>query len=101
MVILTWIALGALVGALALSLLSIIAVLRKIRETAGLILFGVRAIAHQAAPIGDIVGDINRDLSDVRNLFASLLEKTAGAESLEKEKLEVIEPRIDQEQGAS
>jgi hypothetical protein len=87
LVIATWIALGALVAALAISLLSIIVLLRKIRETAGLILFGVRAIAHQAAPIGDIVGDINRDLTEVRNSFAGLLEQ-AGA-PLEGEELEV------------
>ncbi len=78
LVIVTFVAVGVLVAALALYLITIIALLRNIRRTAGLILFGVRAIAEQAGPVGEIVGEINADLTGVRNALQGLLQQPAG-----------------------
>ncbi len=82
-VIVTFVAVGVLVAALALYLITIIALLRNIRRTAGLILFGVRAIAEQAGPVGEIVGEINADLTGVRNALQGLL-RDAGANSTQQ-----------------
>ncbi len=79
LVIVTYVAIGALVAALAVVLLTIVVLLRKIRHTAGLILFGVRAIANQVAPVGPVVEEINSDLIGVRDALQSILDR-AGEE---------------------
>jgi len=97
-VLLTFVAVGLLVVALALYLLTIVFILRRVRETAGLILFGLRAIAHRAEPVGEVVGQINTDLTAVRDALNALLEK-AGAQPVgtqERRKEDTIEPVADQ-----
>ncbi len=85
LVVVTFVAIGVLVAALALTLITIIAILRSIRQTAGLILFGVRAIADQVSPVEDIVGEINADLAGVRDALRSLLEEAGGTGAVREE----------------
>ncbi len=76
--IVTLVALGVLVAALAVYLLAIIGLLRDIRHTVGLVLFGVRAIAHQTTPISDVVDEINADLTDVRESLLAVVNKAVA-----------------------
>ncbi|HEX2031399.1 MAG TPA: hypothetical protein VHL78_08375 [Actinomycetota bacterium] len=71
--ILTLVAVGVLVAALAVYLLAIIGILRGVQKTAGLILFGVRSIAHRAAPLGEILDEVNQDLTEVRDGLRSVV----------------------------
>lgn len=64
---------GVLVLALAAYLLAILFLLRSTRDTLGKVLFGVRAIAHRAEPIGPILADVNRELISVRDAFDASL----------------------------
>ncbi len=80
--IVTLVAAGVLVLALAAYLLTIIAILRRIRETVGLILFGVRAIAHRAGPVEEIVGDINAALIPVRDALRTRLDEPGPPERM-------------------
>jgi hypothetical protein len=93
-VLVTFVALGVLILALAAYLLTIAFLLWRIRETAGLILFGLRAIAHQAEPVGQVVGEINADLTGVRDALNGVLAK-AGAAQDRREKVDIIEPAVD------
>lgn len=85
LVVVTFVALGILVAALALTLITVIAILRGIRRTAGSILFGVRAIADQLSPVEGIVGEINTDLTGVRDALRSLLQEASARGSLREE----------------
>ncbi|MBW3664708.1 MAG: hypothetical protein KY469_16540 [Actinobacteria bacterium] len=60
---------AVLVLALAAYLLTILYLLRSTRDTLGKVLFGVRAIAHRAEPIGPVLADANRELGTVRDAF--------------------------------
>jgi hypothetical protein len=73
LIILTLVGVGLLVVALALYLVTIIVILWRIRHTAGLILFGVRAIAHRAAPIGEVVTDLNATLGRARDALVEVV----------------------------
>ncbi len=71
----TFVAVGILVAALALYLVLIAFILGKVRDHAGLIVFGVRAIADQVTPVKPVLGEINADLSGVRDVLRELLER--------------------------
>jgi hypothetical protein len=75
--IVTLIATGLLVAALAFYLIHIALILRKVIDTLGLVTFGVRAIAYQVQPVNPIVTDIKRDLEDVDLALKGLLTKGA------------------------
>lgn len=95
LVVLTFVAVAVLVAALAVYLVWIIVILRSVRHTAGLIVFGVRAIADQVAPAGPIVDDINADLIGVRDALRGLLERhgePAEAKD-EQEAPDIVGPR--------
>jgi hypothetical protein len=96
LVLLTYIGVGLLVLALALYLLTIVVILRRVRETAGLIVFGLRAIAHQAEPVGEVAAQINADLTAVRDALHGLLEKAGAMEPEGPPKQDIIEPVADQ-----
>lgn len=74
LIVLTLIELAVLVAVLATYLIVIAAKLRRISHTAGLIVFGVRAIEKQTEPIGPVVGEINGALEQV----AGALEEVVG-----------------------
>lgn len=65
-------------AALAYYLVRVVMVLRAVNDSLGKITFGVRAIAHRTAPLGELLTPIKTDLEDV----AGTLE--AVAESLER-----------------
>lgn len=71
--IVTLVLIALTVLALAVSLLHVIWMLHKTSFALGTIVAGLNAIAHQTAPVGEIVGDIEADLSDVREALESIL----------------------------
>jgi hypothetical protein len=74
--IVTLVLVALLVLALAVALTWVIVLLRQIHDTLGKVTFGVRAIAHRAAPLGPIIDEINANLSPV----AEALEDLAGVD---------------------
>ncbi len=69
---------GLLVAALAVYLITIIFILRRILDTLGLVCFGVRAIAHRAEPITPMLTDVNKDLIAVADALEKLADKAAA-----------------------
>lgn len=69
---------GLLIAALAVYLLTIIFLLRRILDRLGLICFGVRAIAHRAEPITPMLTDVNTDLTAVANALEKLADKATA-----------------------
>lgn len=87
LVLATFVAVAVLVLALAVYLVIIVLALRRTRQTAGLILFGVRAIADRVTPVGELVGEINQDLGAAAAALGSVAEPVS------------IDPQADQETG--
>lgn len=54
-----------IVAALAFYLTWVVLILRSIHDTLGKVTFGVRAIAHRAAPLGQLIDEINASLIPV------------------------------------
>ncbi|MDP3984705.1 MAG: hypothetical protein Q8Q52_06865 [Acidimicrobiia bacterium] len=75
--IVTLIATGLLVAALAFYLIRIALTLRTVVDTLGIITFGVRAIAHQVEPVNPIVTEIRQDLEAVDLALKALLIRKA------------------------
>lgn len=73
--ILTLIGAGLLVAAVAIYLIAIALRLRKTLFTLGTVNVGLRAIARQAEPLEPVLGEVNSDLTEVRDALASLLER--------------------------
>lgn len=63
---------GVLVAALAFFLLWVIVILRRLTDTLGKVLFGVRAIAHRVEPVGPVVNELNGDLTAVAGALETL-----------------------------
>lgn len=61
------------VGAVALYLIIIAYTLNKVSFTVGTVLIGVRAIAAQTEPVGNVVGDIYRGAQAIEHALANLL----------------------------
>ncbi|MDP8958871.1 MAG: hypothetical protein M3N51_06650 [Actinomycetota bacterium] len=76
--IVTVVVVGLLVLALAAYLITIALILRRVIDTLGLVTFGVRAIAHQTAPINELVTGINADLKHIDQALQGLVAE-AGA----------------------
>ncbi|MGH9182670.1 MAG: hypothetical protein ACRDZ9_02455 [Acidimicrobiales bacterium] len=70
--IVTIAAVGVLVGAVALYLIVIAAILQRVSFTVGTVLIGVRAIADQVQPVGSVVNDIVSDVRAIEETLASL-----------------------------
>ena len=68
LIVLTLIEVAALVGVLAVYLITIAATLRTVARTLGQVTFGVRAIEKQTEPLGPVLRDVNE-----------LLERVVGA----------------------
>jgi hypothetical protein len=69
---------GLLVAALASYLIWVVVLLRRIVDTLGKVVFGVRAIAHRTQPIGDILDEVNGDLTAVAEAVEGLLPSDAA-----------------------
>lgn len=71
---------GLLVAALAFYLIWVIVILRRIVDTLGKVTFGVRAIAHRAEPIGELVDGLNSDLLGVAEALEALASRAQRRE---------------------
>lgn len=63
---------GVLIAALAFYLIWVVLILRRLTDTLGKVVFGVRAIAHRVEPVESIVNEINRDLIAVADALEAL-----------------------------
>lgn len=73
--ILTLIAVGLIVGALAVSLMAILVQLRRILSTLGTVNVALRAIADRVQPLEPILGGVNQDLAAVRDGLLGVLRR--------------------------
>ncbi len=73
-VIVTLIGVGLLVAALVLYLSLVAYHLTKVNFTLGTVLIGVRAIANQVQPLGDVVGSIANDVGAMDDALKELVE---------------------------
>ncbi|MGI9051186.1 MAG: hypothetical protein ACR2HQ_00805 [Ilumatobacteraceae bacterium] len=64
---------AVLVAAVALYLIRVIVILRRVVDTLGKVTFGVRAIAHRTEPLGELLGDVNTNLSAVAGALEQLV----------------------------
>lgn len=71
--LITLIAIALTVVALAYFLVHVILLLRETSFHLGTVVAGLRAIAHQTAPVGEIVADINQDLTEVKQALEVVL----------------------------
>lgn len=71
--IVTLVAIGLTVAALAFYLLHVLVLLRTTSFTLGTIVAGLRAIAYQTRPVGEVVSAINTDLGEVKAALESIL----------------------------
>lgn len=71
--IVTLVAVALLVAALALYLVHVLLLLRSTSFTLGTIIAGLRAIAFQTRPVGEVVAAINDDLGEVKDALESIL----------------------------
>lgn len=82
--IVTLVLVAVLVLALAYYLFRVVLILRHVNDQLGKVTFGVRAIAHQTEPIGDLVGNMNGNLSAVAGALEDLVD-TAVKKSTREE----------------
>ncbi len=71
--IVTLVAIALTVAALALYLVHVLLLLRSASFTLGTIIAGLRAIAFQTRPVGEVVTAINEDLGEVKGALESIL----------------------------
>jgi hypothetical protein len=71
--VLTLVAIGLIVVALALSLVTILVQLRRILFKLGTVNVGLRAIARRVQPLEPILAEVNRDLIAVRDGLLGVL----------------------------
>jgi hypothetical protein len=77
--ILTLVAVGLIVAALAAYLIAIAVLLRRTLFTLGTINVGLRSIAARVEPLEPILAEINSDLSGVRDALVEVLSKKGAA----------------------
>jgi len=65
---------GVLVVALAFYLLWVVVILRRLTDTLGKVVFGVRSIAHRVEPVTGLVAGINADLGGVADALEALAD---------------------------
>lgn len=72
---------GLLVVALAVVLLTVLWLLHRTSDTLGKIVFGVRAIAHRTAPVGDALTEVNANLIAVRDALRAAVPDDAPGDT--------------------
>jgi len=82
--VVTLILTAVLVLALAYYLLRVVLILRHVNDQLGKVTFGVRAIAHQTEPIGELVENMNSNLTAVAGALEDLVD-TAVKKSTQEE----------------
>ena len=75
--ILTLVAVGLIVVALAASLLTILVQLRRILFTLGTVNVGLRSIARRVEPLEPTLAEVNTDLTAVRDGLLGVLQGSA------------------------
>lgn len=85
LVILTLIAVGLIVAALAVSLITILLMLRGTLFTLGTVNVGLRSIARRVEPLEPVLAAVNSDLSAVRNELQSVLVARNGRKKATEE----------------
>ena len=78
LVILTLIAVGLIVVALAVSLITILLMLRRTLFTLGTINVGLRSIARRVEPLEPVLAGVNSDLAAVRSELLGVLRARNG-----------------------
>lgn len=78
--VLTLVAVGLIVAALAAYLLVILIQLRRILFTLGTVNVGLRAIARRVQPLEPILAEINTDLDGARGALLDVLRRRAPRE---------------------
>jgi hypothetical protein len=73
--ILTLVAVGLIVAALAVSLIAILVQLRRILSTLGTVNVALRAITDRVQPLEAILGAVNQDLAGVRDGLLGVLRR--------------------------
>ncbi len=73
--ILTLIAVGALVVALAVVLVTVLVVLRRIRFTLSTVNVGVQAIARRVEPVGPLVREINSEIASANMTLTEVVAR--------------------------
>lgn len=73
--VVTLIGVALLVGALAVYLATIAYLLNKVTFTLGTVLIGVRAIANQTIPVGEVLTDIADDCNSIQKALEGLLTR--------------------------
>lgn len=73
---------GLLVAALAFYLIWVVLILRRIVDTLGKVVFGVRAIAHRTQPVGGILDEVNGELAAVAEAVEALVAAETGDEHI-------------------
>jgi hypothetical protein len=68
---------GVLVAALASYLIWVVIILRRLTDTFGKVLFGVRAIAYRVEPVAPVVAEMNADLTAVADALDALVADLA------------------------
>ena len=63
--------------ALAYYLLRVVMVLREVNDSLGKITFGLRAIAHRTAPLGELLTPVKVDLEAVADTLESVAAELA------------------------
>ncbi len=74
LVILTLVAVGLIVVALAIALTTIVVLLRHTLFTLGTINVGLRAISRRVEPLEPVLAEVNSDLTRTRNALMSVLQ---------------------------
>ncbi len=64
-----------IVAALAFYLTWVVVILRHIHDTLGKVTFGVRAIAHRTAPLGQLIDEVNGNLIPVADALEDLVAR--------------------------
>lgn len=73
--ILTLVAVGLIVAALAVSLMAILVQLRRVLSTLGTVNVALRVIADRVQPLEPILGEVNQDLAAVRDGLLGVLRR--------------------------
>lgn len=68
-----FVVIAVIVLALAGYLIAVATILRRVSFTLGTVIIGVRAIANQTAPVGEVVGDIATNVASIQNALRGVL----------------------------
>lgn len=65
-------------AALAFYLIRVVIILRSVNDTLGKVTFGVRAIAHRTAPLGELLTPVKTDLEAVADALEGAVADLRG-----------------------